>query len=217
MVMGRTALLVTFWLIVGWTKGIAYWQGKILPAGMITNQDWRVEGDWVIITYDLVGRADKVHQVYVELLNERNGSFRMIPRTVSGDIGVVQPPGSDKQIRWHYKADVPAGLQGEGYYFIFVDDGPPPDFLPFDEMAMPVEQVKPTYPPARRTVEGSVFVKAWVGKDGRVKEVQLVKSDYDPFSEPVIAAAKQWVFSPAKYKGEPISTWVTIPFRFKTK
>ncbi|HWP83073.1 MAG TPA: energy transducer TonB [Bacteroidota bacterium] len=215
MVMERRLLLVIMMLVCGGAKVCS--QGKILPAGMITNQDWRVEGDWVIITYDLVGAQNKVYQVYVELLNERNGAFRMIPQTVNGDIGVVQIPGPGKEIRWNYKADVPGGLKGEGYYFIFVDDGPPPDFVPFDEIATPITEVRPSYPPVRRPVEGSVLAKAWVGKDGRVKEVRVIKSDYEPFSEPVMEAAKQWVFSPARFRGEPVSVWVTIPFRFKTK
>lgn len=96
-------------------------------------------------------------------------------------------------------------------------DEPPPDFVPFEQAPTPVKQVSPNYPDiARRAeLEGSVIVKAWVDKEGKVKKAVVLKSDAEVFNQPAVEAAMQWVFTPALQQKKPVAVWVAIPFKFR--
>jgi periplasmic protein TonB len=97
------------------------------------------------------------------------------------------------------------------------DDGPPPDFVPYEKEPTVVKRIEPKYPELalRAGLEGNVFVKVWVDKEGKVRKVVLLKSDAPIFEEAAIAAAQQWVFTPAVMQKGPVSVWVSIPFRFR--
>ena len=97
------------------------------------------------------------------------------------------------------------------------EDGPPPDFVPFEKPPEVVKQVQPKYPElARRAgMEGTVLVRVWVDKEGKVRKVEILKSDAEIFSQPAIDAAQQMVFTPAVQGGNPVSVWVAMPFKFK--
>ncbi|HTX18452.1 MAG TPA: TonB family protein [Bacteroidota bacterium] len=97
------------------------------------------------------------------------------------------------------------------------DDGPPPDFVPVEKQPVPVKNPAPLYPEiARRAgVEGTVWVKIWVDKEGKAKKAQIIKSDAELFNQAAIDAAMQWVFTPAVMNNGPVAVWVSIPFKFK--
>jgi periplasmic protein TonB len=97
------------------------------------------------------------------------------------------------------------------------DDTAPPDFVPYEKEPTVVKRVEPKYPDLalRAGLEGNVFVKVWVDKEGKVRKVVLLKSDAPIFEEAAISAAKQWVFTPAVMQKGPVSVWVSIPFRFR--
>ena len=97
------------------------------------------------------------------------------------------------------------------------DDGPPPDFVPVEKQPTPVKNPAPLYPEiARRAgVEGTVWVKIWVDKEGKAKKAQILKSDAELFNQAAIDAAMQWVFTPAVMNNGPVAVWVSIPFKFK--
>jgi TonB family protein len=95
---------------------------------------------------------------------------------------------------------------------------PPSDiFQPFEKEPVPVLTMAPQYPdiPLRAGIEGNVFVKVLITKEGKVKKAILVKSDGDLFNQPAIDAAMKWVFTPALMNGKPVPVWVSIPFRFR--
>ena len=100
---------------------------------------------------------------------------------------------------------------------IKISDEDPPDFVPVEKMPVPVKQVIPEYPEiARRAgVEGTVWVKVLVDKEGKAKKAMIQKSDAEIFNEPAIAAAMQYVFTPAIMNSGPVAVWASIPFRFK--
>jgi protein TonB len=106
---------------------------------------------------------------------------------------------------------------GSGGEIQIEDEGPPPDFVPYEKEPVAIKKVNPVYPEiARRAgVEGTVWLKVWVDKEGKVRKAELIKSDADIFNQPAIDAAQQWVFTPALMKSGPVSVWVSIPFRFK--
>jgi TonB family protein len=62
-----------------------------------------------------------------------------------------------------------------------------------------------------------VFVKAWVTKEGTVKQAVVYKSTNNKFNKVAGEAALKWVFKPAILNGEPVSVWIGIPFRFREK
>jgi periplasmic protein TonB len=96
-------------------------------------------------------------------------------------------------------------------------DEDPPDFVPVEKMPVPVKTVQPEYPEiARRAgVEGTVWVKVLVDKEGKAKKALIQKSDAEIFNDAAIAAALQFVFTPAIMNSGPVAVWASIPFRFK--
>jgi len=99
------------------------------------------------------------------------------------------------------------------------------DFTPVDEQPVPIKQVQPHYPElARRSgVEGTVWLKVLVSKEGKVKDVNVMsvssnlKNSGTPggLEEAAMEAARQWTFKPAMMKNKPVEVWVSIPFKFK--
>jgi periplasmic protein TonB len=96
-------------------------------------------------------------------------------------------------------------------------DEDPPDFVPVEQQPVPVKQVNPDYPEiARRAgVEGTVWVKILVDKEGKAKKAVIMKSDNEIFNENAIKAALGWVFTPAMMNNGPVAVWAAVPFRFK--
>ena len=83
----------------------------------VENVNWKVEGDRVLITYDLIGPLDQTFFITVKLFRESVSSFKLIPRKTSGDVGKGKFAGKNRVIYWDYLKDVPGGLQGEDFYF----------------------------------------------------------------------------------------------------
>ncbi len=97
------------------------------------------------------------------------------------------------------------------------DNEPPPDFVPYEKEPTVVKKVEPKYPEIalRAGLEGNVFLKVWVTKEGKVKEAVIIKSDAEIFNQAAKDAAMQWVFTPAVMQKGPVAVWVSIPFRFR--
>jgi periplasmic protein TonB len=97
------------------------------------------------------------------------------------------------------------------------DDAPPADFVPVEKEPQVIKKVEPKYPDLamRAGLEGKVWVKIWVDKEGKPKQVVILKSDAEIFNEPAVDAAKQFLFTPAYMNNGPVSVWVSVPFKFK--
>lgn len=97
------------------------------------------------------------------------------------------------------------------------DDGPPPEFVPYEKAPVPIKQVQPNYPEIakRAGVEGTVWVRIWVDKEGKARKVVVMKSDAEVLNDEAIKAAMQWLFTPAMQHNGPVSVWVAVPFKFK--
>ena len=89
------------------------------------------------------------------------------------------------------------------------------EFVFTEEMPQVITKILPEYPELARqsNMEGTVMVHVLVGKDGRVKETKITKSNpvFDAAAE---KAAKQWVFKPALSNNKPVAVWTAIPIRF---
>lgn len=91
------------------------------------------------------------------------------------------------------------------------------DFYAVERIPVLVRQVRPEYPDiARRlNVDGVVIVKMLIDKQGKVARATVVRSDADVLNDAAVAAALQWVFTPAMMNSGPVSVWAEVPFRFK--
>jgi TonB family protein len=94
---------------------------------------------------------------------------------------------------------------------------PPADFVDVDKEPVVIAKKEPVYPALalKAGMEGRVWVKIWVDKTGKAREVVIIKSDADVFDGPAMEAARQFRFTPAYIKDKPVDVWVSVPFRFK--
>lgn len=101
-----------------------------------------------------------------------------------------------------------------------VEDEPDIDaFIPVEKEPVPVKRITPVYPEIakRAGVEGKVWVKALVDREGKVRRAVILKSDAEIFNQPSIDAVLQWVFTPALMNNGPVSVWVVVPFTYHLK
>jgi protein TonB len=96
-------------------------------------------------------------------------------------------------------------------------DEEPPDFVAVEKEPAIVKRIEPKYPEIalRAGLEGTVYVKMWVDKEGKVRKVVILKSDAEIFNQPSQDAAMQWVYTPALMQKGPVSVWVAVPFKFR--
>jgi protein TonB len=89
------------------------------------------------------------------------------------------------------------------------------DYVYVEELPEAIERVAPDYPTwaQDKGVQGTVFVQALVGRDGRVRDVRVVSS-IPMLDDYAIAAVKQWRFRPAMTGGVPVAVWVGVPVKF---
>lgn len=112
---------------------------------------------------------------------------------------------------------------GEGVQIqqdILIDDDPEMDaFIPVEKQPQIVKRVIPKYPDMaiRAGLEGTVWVKILVDKDGLPKKAVVIKSTAELFNDPAVEAAMGFVFTPAVMNQGPVRVWVSIPFKFALK
>ena len=84
-------------------------------------------------------------------------------------------------------------------------------------MPQVVTYVTPDYPEIakRAGVEGTVYVKILVSKQGKPLKAVVIKSDSKVFDQSAINAAMKFVFTPAIQHENPVMVWVVVPFKFR--
>ena len=100
---------------------------------------------------------------------------------------------------------------------------PPPsdtrsEFYAFDEPPVLIRYVAPSYPALARQagIEGMVLLRVVVGTDGKVESASVIQSDVTPAMEKAaIAAARKFIFKPAKQRTVPVRASMAVPIRFK--
>lgn len=117
--------------------------------------------------------------------------------------------------------DISIGEGGGDIVVDIADDEylPEPDeFVPVEEIAQMVYQATPEYPRLAKTagLEGLVWVKALVDKDGSVRDAMIYKSSgTTSLDEAALAVAKQNRFKPAIQNNRPVAMWVTYKVSFE--
>ncbi len=83
-----------------------------------------------------------------------------------------------------------------------------------------MKYVNPVYPELARSagIEGEVVLKVVVGKDGKVVDVSIIRSNVTPSMEKAaIEAAKKLLFRPAMQGGVPLQVSVEVPIKFRLR
>jgi|SaaInl8_200m_RNA_FD_contig_31_18982_length_1276_multi_8_in_0_out_0_2 periplasmic protein TonB len=90
------------------------------------------------------------------------------------------------------------------------------EFFSVEQKPKLKKQVSPKYPEVARKagLEGKVFIRFAVGRDGRVSRVTVMRGQ-EIFREAAVAAVQQFQFSPAIQNDKPVSVWMTMPISFK--
>lgn len=92
----------------------------------------------------------------------------------------------------------------------------PDEFVATEEDPVLISLPAPIYPEMARQaeVEGTVVIRALVGKDGQVKSA-IVTASIPMLDEAALAAVRLAVFKPALQQQRPVAVWVQIPMRFR--
>lgn len=97
----------------------------IMPSRVLANDEpiavqnikWVLRGNTVVITYEVQGPLNKSYEVGLVLLREGSADFKFAPKTVTGDIGIIELTKPNCEIKWDLTNDFPMGLKGEDFYF----------------------------------------------------------------------------------------------------
>lgn len=89
------------------------------------------------------------------------------------------------------------------------------EFWKVEKKPIPIKKAKPVYPDLARKagLEGKVFLRFQVGKNGRVSRIQVLRGQ-EIFRQAAINAVAQFVFKPAMQNDKPVSVWMTQPITF---
>jgi protein TonB len=95
------------------------------------------------------------------------------------------------------------------------------EFVPYDEGPVAINKVSPKYPVLawKARLEGIVWVKALIDKEGKVRGVMAINSsEVDAgFEEAAIEAAYKTTWKPAIANGQPTAVWITYKVEFVLK
>lgn len=118
---------------------------------------------------------------------------------VNANVAPPPPPKEEKN------------ANAEPQYFVAVEDMPEPIG------GIQAIQDKIVYPEIakRAGIEGRVFVKAFVNKQGHVTKVEIMKGLGAGCDEAAEKAVRETKFKPGKQRGKPVNVQVVIPIVFK--
>ena len=95
-----------------------------------------------------------------------------------------------------------------------------PDFVPYDTPPRPLNlseiKRKTPYPKIARIlgIQGTVYLKLLLDKEGRVRKVELLKSLYPDLDRIAIKMAKELRFTPAMQRDMFVAVWISFPYEF---
>jgi TonB family protein len=92
-------------------------------------------------------------------------------------------------------------------------------FIPVEKQPSVLKRATPTYPPLAHTarIEGQVWIKVLVEKNGKAKKAVVIKTDAEVFNESAEKAALESKYEPAVMNGMNVDCWVVVTYNFKIK
>lgn len=92
------------------------------------------------------------------------------------------------------------------------------EFVPTENPAEMIEQARPVYPTSAKNagLEGTVWIKSLIYKDGTVRENRVMKSSgIEALDKAALDAAPKCVFKPGIQNGKPVTMWVSYKVVFQ--
>ncbi len=91
------------------------------------------------------------------------------------------------------------------------------DFVPVDQQPSIIKRAPVSYPELAKSarIEGNVYLKVLVDKDGKAKKAVVFKSDAEVFNETAIQSAMKSSYVAATNDGHPVASWMVVPYSFK--
>lgn len=86
-----------------------------------------------------------------------------------------------------------------------------------NQQPVPIHSPAPVYPEraARQRLSGEVVVRALVGADGRLRQVEIARSSsHRVLDQAALRAVRGWRFQPAMHQGREVAQTVHIPIEF---
>ncbi|HVS30574.1 MAG TPA: TonB family protein [Thermoanaerobaculia bacterium] len=82
-----------------------------------------------------------------------------------------------------------------------------------------LRRVEPRYPAmmVQARISAVVTVRCVIGRDGRVRDPEIIRSSYPPFNDAVRDAVQKWSFAPGTLNGDPVDTWFELTVSFKVR
>ena len=135
------------------------------------------------------------------------------------EVSPEQTIATQQEMSQTIPVDVASSGKGDSLVVTDMDEPDINAFIAVEREPIPVKRVVPTYPEIakRAGVEGKVYIKALVDKEGKVKKAVVLKSDAEIFNQSAFDAVYQWLFTPAVMNNGPVAVWVVVPFNFQLK
>ncbi|HEX8152726.1 MAG TPA: TonB family protein [Thermoanaerobaculia bacterium] len=79
-----------------------------------------------------------------------------------------------------------------------------------------LRRVDPVYPQIfiRAGVSATVTIRFIIGKQGEVRDAQIIRSSHPPFNQSVLDAVARWEFAPGTMRGTPVDTYYELTVKF---
>lgn len=94
----------------------------------------------------------------------------------------------------------------------------PNEYVPVDQMPELIHSEAPTYPrlAEKAGVQGAVWVKACVNKEGRVvKAITYKSSGFKTLDDAALEVAPKNRYKPATLGGDPVTVWISYKVNFE--
>ena len=79
-----------------------------------------------------------------------------------------------------------------------------------------IRRVEPAYPPhlLRTRMRQTVVLRCVIDRNGRVRDAQVVSDSMPAFNQSVLAAVRQWRFTPGSLRGNAVETYLDLTVNF---
>lgn len=83
-----------------------------------------------------------------------------------------------------------------------------------DQLPVPIEKPAPTFMREDDRPNGSVILNLIVGRDGKPRSIEVLKSSDRMLTDACLEAVAHWKFKPGMIAGQPVNCRVQLPFTF---
>jgi periplasmic protein TonB len=83
-----------------------------------------------------------------------------------------------------------------------------------------IHDVPPIYPTVAQLarIEGTVILEATIDVAGRVQHARILRSGpLQQLDEAALTAVRQWIYTPTRLNGQPVSVVMTVTVHFRLK